>query len=64
MPSKSTKQRNLMGAALAAKRGAKTFPMAKKLAGQMTEPQLQDFASGPVQKPVKPKKVKAPPSYL
>jgi hypothetical protein len=49
-----------MGAALSAKRGAKTFPLAQKLAGQMTEPQLQDFAK----KPVKPQKAQAPPSYL
>jgi hypothetical protein len=47
MPSKSNKQRNLMGAALAAKRGAKTFPEAKKIAGQMSEKQLQDFAKKP-----------------
>jgi Protein of unknwon function (DUF3008) len=60
MPSTSSKQRRLMGAALSAKRGNKTFPMAQKIAGQMTEPQLKDFAKGPV----KPKKPKAPPSYL
>jgi Protein of unknwon function (DUF3008) len=36
-----------MGAALAAKRGAKTFPEAKKIAGQMTEKQLKDFAKKP-----------------
>jgi hypothetical protein len=47
MPSKSSKQRNLMGAALAAKRGAKTFPAAQKIAGQMTEKQLEDFARKP-----------------
>lgn len=64
MPSTSKKQRNLMGAALSAKRGAKTFPMAQKLAGQMTVPQLKDFASGPISKPVKQKKPQAPPSYL
>jgi hypothetical protein len=51
MPSKSNKQRRLMGAALAAKRGAKSFPEAKKIAGQMTEKQLEDFARNP-----KPKK--------
>jgi hypothetical protein len=54
MPSKSTKQRNLMGAALAAKRGAKTFPEAQRIAGQMTEKQLEDFAKKPA-KPAKPK---------
>ena len=54
MPSKSTKQRNLMGAALAAKRGAKTFPAAQKIAGQMTEEKLEDFATKP-KKPAKPK---------
>ena len=43
-----------MGAALAAKRGAKTFPAAQKIAGQMSEKQLEDFAKNP-----KPKK-----SYL
>jgi Protein of unknwon function (DUF3008) len=60
MPSTSAKQRRLMGAALSAKRGQKTFPRAQKLAGQMSEPQLKDFA----QKPVKQKKSQAPPSYL
>jgi Protein of unknwon function (DUF3008) len=45
MPSKSNKQRRLMGAALAAKRGAKSFPEAEKIASQMTEKQLEDFAS-------------------
>jgi hypothetical protein len=33
-----------MGAALAAKRGAKTFPLAQKISGQMSESQLVDFA--------------------
>lgn len=47
MPSKSGKQRRLMGAALAAKRGAKTFPAAQKIANQMSESQLEDFAKGP-----------------
>jgi Protein of unknwon function (DUF3008) len=37
-----------MGAALAAKRGASTFPAAQKIAGQMSEKQLTDFAKGPV----------------
>ena len=40
-----------MGAALGAKRGAKSFPAAEKIAGQMTEQQLKDFASKPVKKP-------------
>lgn len=47
MPSKSAKQQRLFGAALAAKRGAKTFPEAEKMAGQMTEKQLIDFAKKP-----------------
>jgi hypothetical protein len=44
MPSKSAKQQRLMGAALSAKRGNKTFPEARKIAKQMTEKQLEDFA--------------------
>jgi hypothetical protein len=36
-----------MGAALAAKRGAKSFPLARKLASQMSEKQLEDFARKP-----------------
>ena len=36
-----------MGAALAAKRGAKTFPAAQKIAEQMNEKQLEDFAKKP-----------------
>lgn len=47
MPSKTPAQRRLMGAALAAKRGAKTFPEAKKVASQMSEKQLEDFARKP-----------------
>ena len=47
MPSKSQSQRRLMGAALAAKRGKSSFPEAQKIAGQMTEDQLKDFASSP-----------------
>jgi hypothetical protein len=50
MPSTSAKQRRLMGAALSAKRGKKTFPAARKIAGQMTESQLEDFAKGPAKK--------------
>ena len=57
MPAKSPAQQRLMGAALGAKRGGKSFPLAQKIAGQMTENQLKDFATGPV----KPKKAK---SYL
>lgn len=60
MPSKSKAQRNLMGAALAAKRGKTTFPLAKKISGQMSEQQLTDFARKPVQK----KKSQTPESYL
>lgn len=51
-----------MGAALAAKRGKSSFPEAQKIAGQMTEQQLVDFARKPV-KPVKPAKPKKT-SYL
>lgn len=50
MPSKTPSQRRLMGAALAAKRGKKTFPEAQKIAGQMSEKQLEDFAKGPAKK--------------
>jgi hypothetical protein len=53
MPSKSASQRRLMGAALAAKRGKKSFPEAQKIAGQMTEQQLKDFASSPKAKKTK-----------
>jgi len=44
-----------MGAALGAKRGAKSFPLAQKIAGQMSEKQLSDFASNPVAKVKKAK---------
>jgi hypothetical protein len=42
-----------MGAALAAKRGegGKSFPLARKLAGQMSEKQLVDFARKPKARP-------------
>jgi hypothetical protein len=50
MPSKTPAQRRLMGAALAAKRGGKSFPLAKKISGQMTESQLEDFARSPKKK--------------
>ena len=60
MPSKSGAQRRLMGAALGAKRGGKSFPLAQKIAGQMTESQLEDFAKGPPKKKVS----KKPPSYF
>lgn len=53
MPSRSKSQQALFGAALGAKRGGKSFPLAQKLAAQMSEKQLSDFAKGPV----KPKKV-------
>jgi hypothetical protein len=49
-----------MGAALGAKRGGKSFPLAQKIAGQMTESQLEDFAKGPAKK----KTPKKPPSYF
>jgi hypothetical protein len=62
MPSTSKKQQRLMGAALGAKRGAKSFPLAQKLAGSMTSDQLKDFATGPVEKP--PPKAPKPKSYL
>ena len=46
MPATSEKQRRLMGAALAIKRGAKSSnKMAKKLANDMSEEQLKDFAA-------------------
>ena len=64
MPSKSKSQQRLFGAAIAAKKGKPTFPLAQKLAGQMTGPQLKDFASGPINKPVQQKKNKSAPSYL
>lgn len=54
MPSKTPKQRRLMGAALAVKRGeSKGFPEAKKVAGSMSEKKLEDFARN---KPKKKKK--------
>lgn len=60
MPSKSAKQQRLFGAALNAKRGGKAFPAAKKIANQMSENQLKDFAQKPIARS-KPKKGK---SYL
>jgi hypothetical protein len=68
MPARSAKQQRLFGAALGAKRGAKSFPLAQKLAGQMTEDQLVDFAKTPKapkmpQAPKMPKMPKAQ-SYL
>jgi hypothetical protein len=47
MPPKTPKQQRLMGAALSAKRGAKAFPEARKVAKGMTEKQLEDFARKP-----------------
>jgi Protein of unknwon function (DUF3008) len=47
MPPKTPKQQRLMGAALSAKRGAKAFPEARKVAKEMTEKQLEDFARKP-----------------
>jgi hypothetical protein len=52
VPSKSKSQQRLFGAALAAKRsGNPSFPLAGKLAKQMSENQLKDFATKPVVKP-------------
>lgn len=50
MPAKSEKQRRLMGAALSYKRGENKHPSdeVKKVAGSMSEEQLEDFASKPV----------------
>lgn len=48
MPAKSAKQRRLMGAALAAKRGGKAASgEVRKVANSMTEKQLRDFAKKP-----------------
>lgn len=46
MPAKSAKQRRLMGAALAYKRGESSHASAaiKKVASSMSESQLRDFA--------------------
>lgn len=60
MPAKSPAQQRLFGAALGAKRGGKSFPLAQKLAGQMSESQLSDFAT----KPAKMPKVPKPKTYL
>lgn len=51
MPAVSAKQRRLMGAALAAKRGAKpASAKVAKVAKHMTEKQLHDFAEKPKRK--------------
>ena len=49
MPAKSEKQRRLMGAALAYKRGEtkNVSDEIKKVANGMTEKELEDFASKP-----------------
>ena len=49
MPAKSEKQRRLMGAALAYKRGENKHPSEEviKVANSMTEAELEDFASKP-----------------
>ncbi|EGJ99180.1 MULTISPECIES: DUF3008 family protein [Dysgonomonas] len=49
MPAKSEKQRRLMGAALAYKRGEtkNVSDEVKKVADSMTEKELEDFASKP-----------------
>lgn len=50
MPAKSEKQRRLMGAALAYKRGEtkNVSNEVKKIADSMTEKELEDFASKPI----------------
>lgn len=52
MPAKSEKQSKLMGAALAYKRGENPHVSdeVKKVAGSMTEKQLEEFASKPIEK--------------
>ncbi|MDU1891757.1 MAG: DUF3008 family protein [Dysgonomonas sp.] len=52
MPAKSEKQRRLMGAALAYKRGENdnASEEVKKVAEGMTEKQLEDMASKPISK--------------
>jgi len=51
MPSSTRKQQRTMGAALAVKRGeSKGFPMARKIAGSMSQKQLEDFARKPKKK--------------
>lgn len=50
MPAKSEKQRRLMGAALAYKRGENknASEEVKKVAESMTEKELEEFASKPI----------------
>ena len=57
MPAKSEKQRRLMGAALAYKRGENPHASeeVRKVAESMTEEQLEDFASKPIAKKEKKK---------
>lgn len=64
MPSKSEKQRRLMGAALAYKRGENKHPSkeVKKVADSMTEEQLEDMASKPLER--QPTIVKSVEPYL
>lgn len=52
MPAKNEKQRRLMGAALAYKRGENknASEEIKRVANDMTEKQLEDFASKPKKK--------------
>jgi hypothetical protein len=74
MPAKSAAQARLFGAALGAKRGAKSFPLAQKLAGQMSENQLIDMTKAPkpartskmANMPKMPQRIKVPKvqSYL
>lgn len=58
MPAKTEKQRRLMGAALAYKRGENEHPSAKvkEVAKGMTEKQLEEFASKPKSPKTKTKK--------
>lgn len=58
MPAKSEKQRRLMGAALAYKRGEtkNASDEIKRIADSMTEKELEDFASKPKQKSNKKEK--------
>ena len=57
MPAKSERQRRLMGAALAYKRGENPHASeeVRKVAESMTETQLEEFASKPVEKSKKKK---------
>jgi|GEM_PF-632033 len=58
MPAKSEKQRRLMSAALAYKRGEykHASPEIIRIADSMSEEQLEEMASKPISKPKKRKK--------